>query len=136
MVRRLTNKSEKLANIGEQMGIDPLNALDNLISLISDYHKKDNIDYHLIRQKLLKLKELEEIEQLLGLDIKTLFKALNNPVYIKEDIFEQEVNKTEWCSNRLIGGLELGSFLFMVDETCVYTCDYGTTWALTKEELL
>ena len=61
----LTNKSKKLASIGEKMGIDPLTALDNLVSLVSDYHKIDNIDYHLIKQKLLKLKELEEIEKAL-----------------------------------------------------------------------
>lgn len=60
----LINKSEKLANIGEKMGENPLIALDNLISLVSDYHKIDNIDYHLIKQKLLELKELQEFAKI------------------------------------------------------------------------
>lgn len=76
-----------------------------------------------------KLKALKDIEDELGIDLVTLFKAIKNPVYIKE------TDITVWCSNRLINVLGQ-HFILVVGDTILNTADYGKTWALTKEELL
>lgn len=93
-----------------------------------------------------KLGQLEDIEEELGIDLITLFKAIMNDglVYIK---FDDNLSK---CFN--------GNNIFVVDigicckwnfkcypyftipfgtfEVTFYLRDYGKTWALTKEELL
>lgn len=63
-----------------------------------------------------KLGQLEDIEEELGIDLITLFKALKDGYWYKEDneiIFEEP------------NGEGLREML----------CGYGKTWALTKEEL-
>lgn len=82
----------------------------------------------------IKLSQLEDIEEELGIDLITLFKALNNPIYIKENYDGTMVDKTLWCSNSVICGI--GEPIIKVDNYAVYPKDYGKTWALTKEELL
>lgn len=92
-----------------------------------------------------KLADLEDIEDELGIDLITLFKAIMNDglVYIK---FDDNLSK---CFN--------GNNIFVIDigicckwnfkcypcftvpfgtfEVTFYLKDYGKTWALTKEEL-
>ena len=80
-----------------------------------------------------KLGQLEDIEDELGIDLITLFKALNNSIYIKENYDGTFVDRTLWSSNCIICGL--GDPIIKVDEYAVYTKDYGKTWALKKEEL-
>lgn len=142
-MKRLIDKSEKLANIGEQMGINPLDALNNLISLVSDYHKIDNIDYYLIRQKLLKLKELEGIEKQLGIELKTFVKLVR---WKKQICFWYGTGKnrriiwsfdSKWDFNPIAK-----SFMITycnkhtnIDYKQLYFKDYGKVWAFVEEEL-
>lgn len=88
-----------------------------------------------------KLKLLEDIEEELGIDLVTLFKALKNGVYYKYTF-----------NDKHSGFITLIEFSDFVDicydsdfkEWCIdirgmshfTTKDYGKTWALTKEELL
>ena len=80
-----------------------------------------------------KLGQLEDIEEELGIDLITLFKALKYPIYVKEK------DETWWCSNRLYFGLGQ-AFIVIIgldDKDIILPLkDYGKTWALTKEELL
>ena len=76
-----------------------------------------------------KLGQLEDIEEELGIDLATLFKALENGIWsINETIFYELVV----C----LGKDERGYFLTHRDSD--YKCylkDNGKTWAFTKEEL-
>ena len=75
-----------------------------------------------------KLGQLEDIEEELGIDLITLFKALKNGVYVKG-----------------LGYFRYADFDFEgkviiygdIDPICgnEFLSDYGKTWALTKEEL-
>ena len=76
-----------------------------------------------------KLAQLEDIEEELGIDLITLFKALKDGVY-----YLDAQKKLRWCQakNLVISQKALRVYrhrykLFK---------DYGKTWALTKEELL
>ena len=80
-----------------------------------------------------KLGQLEDIEEELGIDLITLFKALKYPIYVKE------IDETWWCSNRLYFGLG-EAFIVITDlnrkDIILPLKEYGKTWALTKEKLL
>lgn len=97
-----------------------------------------------------KLGKLEDIEEELGIDLITLFKALQNGFYDKEDNFYKDDEET----NRVIhigsnGSIEHFNYFTisvydLVKDKSVYTIecvndfwlsDYGKTWALTKKEL-
>lgn len=92
-----------------------------------------------------KLFELENIEDELGINLITLFKALKNGVYVKLE------------DNKNIDFIEQVSMDNVIEEPCFYYCnentinlgglihpsytelyfkDYGKTWALTESELL
>ena len=79
-----------------------------------------------------KLGELEDIEDKLGIDLVTLFKALENGIYKKDDLdccFETKLRfiRGEWYLAQPF------------DENyahIVRTKDYRKTWGLDKEELL
>ena len=83
-----------------------------------------------------KLGQLEDIEEELGIDLITLFKALEKGIVV--------------CCNNTFGG-ERNVFILLTPDRlsieykwkCLrkgtqkfYFKDYGKTWALTKEELL
>ena len=81
-----------------------------------------------------KLGQLEDIEEELGIDLITLFKALKNGAYVKmyDYISFQKVGIDENAQLRTfsfsqIDGIQLNYFLDFKD--------YGKTWALTREEL-
>ena len=75
-----------------------------------------------------KLGQLEDIEEELGIDLITLFKALKNGVWFKDKNSEvrYSFNITNYVGEKRI---QIG------DETFRRFQDYGKTWALTKEEL-
>jgi hypothetical protein len=103
--------------------------------LIPDKEQCDNAEN--------KLGQLEDIEDELGIDLITLFKALKNGWFDKnrkystkrdDDIryivvIDYECKCIKWSHN----------FAFNVGNPFAYRCfyfkDYGKTWALTKEEL-
>lgn len=75
-----------------------------------------------------KLGQLEDIEEELGIDLITLFKALGNKIVIKNDKYHYvDFEDVEQDTN--------GDYLFNLVDGSYYFKDYGKTWALTKEEL-
>ena len=81
-----------------------------------------------------KLGQLEDIEDELGIDLITLFKALINDVYIYHN---EELTKCEQAPCLLCFDEDYClEYHFDNDIEQVYLKDYGKTWALTKEELL
>ena len=91
---------------------------------------------------LTKLKHYEDIEEELGIDLITLFKALKDRQVIFKHIYGLKKPKiyleTHKIAGLLFDGKNYGLWLYdngYGDEFCVYTKDYGKTWALTKEEL-
>lgn len=75
-----------------------------------------------------KLGQLEDIEEELGIDLVTLFKALKNGIYTKENLD----NYPYACL------LRNDMVLVLFDDVYKHEYllkDYGKTWALTKEEL-
>lgn len=81
-----------------------------------------------------KLGQLEDIEEELGIDLATLFKALKYGVFTKN-------RKGIHFTNRVHIGRNWIDCLFVSTQTRNTTHrikqlkDYGKTWALTKEEL-
>lgn len=82
-----------------------------------------------------KLGQLEDIEDELGIDLLTLFKALKDGVWIKEE-YSSEIRKHD-VRGVFNGGIIVISKICSYPECdfSEYSCDYGKTWALTKEEL-
>lgn len=83
-----------------------------------------------------KLKELEDIEDEIGIDLITLFKALKNGIYEKFE--DGEYVKF----NGLCMPIKSHKLKLNVNKKCLergndyfYFKDYGKIWALTKEEL-
>lgn len=78
-----------------------------------------------------KLFELENVEDDLGIDLITLFKALINGFYtIREDL-------GLITDARLVFNHTYPKFEFIRDDSMYFynLKDYGKTWALTREEL-
>lgn len=80
-----------------------------------------------------KLGKLEDIEEELGIDFPTLFKAFHHGIYVKvgrEIIFVKYIGifkKRKWhlfSANNVLGKYEI----------CLVS-NYGKSWALSKEEL-
>lgn len=82
-----------------------------------------------------KLGQLEDIEDELGIDLITLFKAYTNGFYVKGENdkqyidFENSLNAIAFKNGEMFYGHKW-SYQY------VNLKDYGKTWALTKEELL
>ena len=81
---------------------------------------------HAIYEQQYKLRDLEDIEEELGIDLATLIRASEH-IYIKfgneiDDIILPYLNVPMKCFETEYKGI-------------YYFKDYGITWALTKEEL-
>lgn len=107
----------------------------NIFEQIDDIaHKKSDDAGTLRRLSSIEqeLRKYDEIEQKLGIDLPTIFKALENGVYYKNSLSEI----------LFLGKLELhedpGAFRLSCSDRHVFlfTDTYGTAWALTKEELI
>jgi len=80
-----------------------------------------------------KLGQLEDIEEELGIDLITLFKALKDGFYYKGFKGLIQYNKHPFVAIN-----NFGNFV-IIDSARDYACkwrDYGKKWSLTKEELL
>ena len=103
------------------------NSTESIIKAIAtpiDVHKKQLI--------YLKLKSLEDIEEELGIDLITLFKALK-----QKHVFHKENVKIEILGIHIKSN-ELYLYGFAEDTThTIYLSlkEYGKTWVLTREEL-
>ena len=78
-----------------------------------------------------KLKPLEDIEEELGIDLLTLFKAIQDGIWVKtkNDISQHfTVSLRKW--------LQTNTYcLYYRPYSHIWFKDYGKTWSLTKEEL-
>lgn len=90
----------------------------------------EDIDECVVTNCSNKLGQLEDIEEELGVDLITLWKAINTRIFVRTDCdyhfvgfdcLEQD-SKGDWYWDTVDGNF--------------YLKDYGKTWALTKEELL
>ena len=104
-----------------------------------NYIVPDNVE-NIITKSLNKLGQLEDIEEELGIDLITLFKALKNGVWYKTNTYHLGNKKQEirfgfpkLCSQPLFESL----YLKLDDEESenISFGLYGKTWALTKGEL-
>lgn len=115
--------------------------------------------YTMFGEPISKLGQLEDIEEDLGIDLITLFKAIENGFYYRK---ESEIYFCRWCI-RVGSNLVETSPCYAVKNTTLKSCylgdveevvpvedahywswktsrfvrlkDYGKTWALTREEL-
>lgn len=100
------------------------------------------VDYIEIKDKKLaeeKLCLLEDIEEEIGIDLTTLFKALKNGVYYFNDQGQLIHEYVWWISNYLTVETHdkiSSSFMTIYENQILLFADYGKTFALTKEELL
>ena len=117
---------------------------DTQYDLIGNYDSniEEFTNNHKLRNSVLnKLGQLEDIEEELGCDLITLFKALKQGyIYVKleDGIIKREVDMLDFKE---------GVRCVLFDKSCQldnnmqcyqmlnYIQDYGKTWALTKEEL-
>ena len=92
------------------------------------------VDYIEIKDKKLaeeKLCQLEDIEEELGIDLTTLFKALKNGIYYIDEHIQIKIIFSD--DNRLY--ITNNAIMVYATKTWLEFKDYGKTWALTKEEL-
>lgn len=114
---RLTDKNK----------IKELETLQNNDVLMTDNEYKD-----------LKLGQLENIEDELGIELIVLFKALKNGCFAKETFDymgrkQTQIIFTEFT--QLYYADDFDDYLIHIRTRDYYLKDYGKTWALTKEEL-
>ena len=88
------------------------------------------IDTDLIKDIYCKLKQLEDIEEELGVDLITLFKALRKGIYVK-----QYGQIEHYFLKLLSDGINLYLTNYGGKRVILSQDYYGKTWALTKEEL-
>ncbi len=99
------------------------------------YVDKDGVSLHdqIIRSAFEKLGKLEDIEEELGIDLITLFKAMKDGVYISDGHNNIEYQSPSFLRfTDCFFQIETDDGLY--DSIHLYK-DYGKTWALTKEEL-
>lgn len=97
-------------------------------------HLYDSEDNYCIE----KLGQLEDLEEELGIDFITLFKALKNGVYVKNeyayDYYEIEYKKVRGIEKTGLSAISNICEFPECDEILCYS-NYGKFWALTEEEL-
>lgn len=108
--------------------------------LEDNYFPTRNIKH---KQCVNKLGQLEDLEEDLGIDLITLFKALKNGIWVKTKKFNGFIEPTHlriagdikdpFSSRTVLVGLKLISYR---DSVVILARNYGKHWALTKEELL
>ena len=83
-----------------------------------------------------KLGKLEDIEEELGIDLITLFKALKKGVYVKFDSYFGNIGELDIkiVKDNATGICYRNKKWYLQEEETLVK-DYGKTWALTKEEL-
>ena len=95
---------------------------------------KDKEIRDIFNKEYIKLAVLEDIEDELGIDLITLFKAFEEDVWIK---FDNKIMFVPY-DKKVFLFYEGNIHCYPLNEQCSYTVsidDYGKTWALTKEEL-
>ena len=89
--------------------------------------------YGMVKKAIDKLGQLEDVEEKLGIDLVTLFKAMKDGVYISDGHNNIEYQSPSFLRfTDCFFQIETDDGLY--DSIHLYK-DYGKTWALTKEEL-
>ena len=83
------------------------------------------------RRAFVELEELQDIQEKLGVDLITLFKAFNHIYYKKDNEIKMacHIALVDWAICILDENMTIG------EGVSLRVYDYGKTWALTKEEL-
>ena len=118
------NKLGKLEDLMEKYDIKNLSMVESaFISFITDFDKQERNYFS----------EIKTIEEELGIDLITLFKALKNGAYIPfyGQVVSLDRYKIDIANKRFIAKHFNGNEW----EEALDFKDYGKTWALTKEEL-
>ena len=95
-------------------------------------------EHDLFKDIYCKLQELEDLEEELGIDFITLFKALKNGVYYfsydGQLIHDYVILTNNYIDVGAHDKISYSFMTFLEKRTLLFT-DYGKTWVLTKEEL-
>ena len=99
---------------------------------LSDIHDNQDIKkqkFDIVEKDLDQLEEYRKIEEELGIDLITLFKALKDGIYINEDgsVYKDCIKSIEHWSDGW-GFISNDDYIDMLFK------DYGISWALDKEE--
>ena len=104
-----------------------------------NYNEEKLRTTHEIKKKLNLLEEYKKIEEELGIDLITLFKALKNGFYHidkNKHIYTTKPTKGNGGSMNFYTCLECIIAEDTFGDQYIFSLkDYGKTWALTKEEL-
>ena len=100
-------------------------------------------EHDLFKDIYCKLELLENIEEKLGIDLITLFKALRDGIWTNQEqrFGDEKQGKIRFFQVRLlleenaIGCIYISMWKGEEIIRTLYLKDYGKTWALTKEEL-
>ena len=110
-----------------------LEALEDLFQATSPFIEAKDIDglhmsncYNIIEKELKEKIELNKIQDELGIDLVTLFKAMKKGFFDKDGEYHHS-------SNLLISLDEIGDYY---DKIVFNLKDYGKTWALDKKDLM
>lgn len=126
----------------ELTALEALTLLKNLRQSNIDDQEVEGILLDIIEEELKEHRLLKKLEEELGIDLITLFKALKDKQVIFKHIYGLKKPKIYLETHKIAGLLFDGKNydLWLYDngygnQFCAYTKDYGKTWALTKEEL-
>ena len=131
---KIVDKLGQLEDILEKYEIDDLNVLDQVLE---NQRFLSNRDYSTLPREdfdglFERLNQYEDIEEELGIDLITLFKALKNGIWI------YDTNGIEMFTGHFQNGLVFNYCSYpsiQYVDRLFYLKDYGKTWALTMEEL-
>ena len=114
----------------DRLGVTRYKIYDDETGPYCDYHN-DKFCKNFQGKPIDKLGQLEDVEEELGIDLVTLFKALKNGIYVDENYMDFGTTNNFLCPNNL------DYFDVNLKQIAggIYFKDYGKTWALTKEEL-
>lgn len=149
-IDELLTKLGELEDIMEKYGINSIEELERVIinDGVGEQAFKEYVEVY--------VKPYKDIEEELGIDLITLFKAMKNGIWSKGSFYDDKISDTPTFIAR--PEISLCSFYEEVNDDCetikmeenvwcIYTYDfelqirqtmlkdYGKTWALTKEEL-
>ena len=113
-------------------------ALKDIFDILVNFERLSNIHdeqdikkqkFEIIEKDLDQLEEYRKIEEELGIDLITLFKALKDGIYINEDgsVYKDCIKSIEHWSDGW-GFISNDDYIDMLFK------DYGISWALDKEE--
>lgn len=117
----------------------------NLHNQYNDYWYREDLDQVFDKEQIVltKLGQYEDLEEELGVDLITLFKALKNGVWTNQEQYygDEEQGKIRFFKVRLlleekaIGCIHNSMWKGTEVIRTLYLKDYRKTWSLDKEEL-